>query len=648
MREHLELFWSRVRKPKVLRACEQAHLWSELVFLYDKYEEFDNAILTMMSHPSEAWRENHFKDIISKVANIELYYKSIEFYLEFKPMLINDLLIILSPRLDHTLKQLPLVKPYLRSVQNINNKAINEALNNLLIEEEDYQGLKNSIDAYDNFDNISLAQRLEKHELIEFRRIAVYLYKGNNRWKQVVELCKKDRLYKQSLEELSKINNKIDGLKQTLNKYKEEEADVSVQFADLDKEKEKEKTEKARLNGLTTKIVRAEITFDELNHGFTKINQYYEAKIAELNEAIKKHEQNLNQNKSKQNQVTESLVDVNEKEKEKKKIHLYQLAALILQKEEDLKKLHDNIAKIDKRDGENICKIKNKIIDLEKQLREHKNDENHLLENLTDIQQSERKLQKLSNDIIEMNQNKSVIPEQMNININDVRAKLNKYNEEQNDLYKSLDDEDKEKEEEKQICRLYELATWIGLEETTLKELRYDWTKMKQYHQSQLRQLKYEQNLLIERLLDVNEKEKEEKRARLFQLLVLIPQHEETLEKLCDDMDKIGKHNSVELDQMNTKIENLKVKLTEYKQEQDRALEHLTDANEESSKEKQQFRFYQLFVLFQQSERKLKTLLKDTDEMKQNNLVISDQMNIKINDLQIKLNKTYTHQLLIN
>ena len=157
-----------------------------------------------MAHPSEAWRENHFKDIISKVANIELYYKSIDFYLEYKPMLLNDLLLILSPRLDHTravnyflkIKQLSLVKPYLRSVQNINNKAINEALNNLLIEEEDYQGLKNSIDAYDNFDNIGLAQRLEKHELIEFRRIAAYLFKGNNRWKQAVELCKKDRVYK--------------------------------------------------------------------------------------------------------------------------------------------------------------------------------------------------------------------------------------------------------------------------------------------------------------------------------------------------------------------------------------------------------------------------------------------------------------------
>merc|ERR1711963_860435 len=72
LREHLELFWSRVNIPKVLRAAEQAHLWSELVFLYDKYEEYDNAVLAMMAHPTEAWRESHFKDIITKVANIEM------------------------------------------------------------------------------------------------------------------------------------------------------------------------------------------------------------------------------------------------------------------------------------------------------------------------------------------------------------------------------------------------------------------------------------------------------------------------------------------------------------------------------------------------------------------------------------------------
>lgn len=60
------------------------------------------------------------------------------------------------------------------------------------------KGLRTSIDAFDNFDNIALAQKLEKHELTEFRRIAAYLYKGNNRWKQSVELCKKDRLFKVS------------------------------------------------------------------------------------------------------------------------------------------------------------------------------------------------------------------------------------------------------------------------------------------------------------------------------------------------------------------------------------------------------------------------------------------------------------------
>lgn len=105
--------------------------------------------MTMMNHPSEAWRENHFKDIITKVANVELYYKAIQFYVTYKPLLLNDLLIILSPRLDHSRAigyfkkagHISLVKPYLRFVQqnSTNNKAVNEALNDLLIEEEDYQ-----------------------------------------------------------------------------------------------------------------------------------------------------------------------------------------------------------------------------------------------------------------------------------------------------------------------------------------------------------------------------------------------------------------------------------------------------------------------------------------------------------------------------
>uniref|UniRef100_A0A914HD52 Clathrin heavy chain n=1 Tax=Globodera rostochiensis TaxID=31243 RepID=A0A914HD52_GLORO len=208
MREHLDLFWSRVNIPKVLRAAEQAHLWSELVFLYDKYEEYDNAVMTMIQHPTEAWREQHFKEIVTKVANVELYYKAIQFYLDYKPTLLNDLLLVLSPRLDQTrtvaffqkVDQLTLVQPYLRQVQNLNNKALNECLNQLFIEDEDYESLRASIATYDNFDNITLAQQLENHQLLEFRRISAFLYKGNNRWKQSVELCKRDKLYNDAME----------------------------------------------------------------------------------------------------------------------------------------------------------------------------------------------------------------------------------------------------------------------------------------------------------------------------------------------------------------------------------------------------------------------------------------------------------------
>ncbi|XP_045391143.1 clathrin heavy chain 2 isoform X2 [Lemur catta] len=208
MLEHLELFWSRVHIPKVLRAAEQAHLWAELVFLYDKYEEYDNAVLTILNHPTEAWKEDQFKDIIAKVANVELCYRALQLYLDYKPLLVSDLLLVLSPRLDHTrtvdffskVGQLPLVKPYLQSVQYHNNRSVNEALNHLLTEEEDYQGLRASVDAYNNFDSIGLAQRLEKHQLMEFRRIAAYLYKRSNRWAQSVELCKKDHLYQDAMQ----------------------------------------------------------------------------------------------------------------------------------------------------------------------------------------------------------------------------------------------------------------------------------------------------------------------------------------------------------------------------------------------------------------------------------------------------------------
>uniref|UniRef100_A0A7E4VKZ1 Clathrin heavy chain n=1 Tax=Panagrellus redivivus TaxID=6233 RepID=A0A7E4VKZ1_PANRE len=214
LHDHLDMFWTRMNMRKVLIATEAAHLWADLVFLYDKNEDYENAALTMMKHPA-AWKEGLFKEVIVKVGNVEIFFKAAEFYLEYHPLLLNDLLIALSSRLDHTrlvtyfikADQLAIIKPYLRHVQTMNNKIVNENLNQLLIDDEDYKGLRESIDVYNNFDNVALAQQLENHELLEFRRISAYLYRRNNRWSTSIELCKKDKLYTDAIEFASESRN---------------------------------------------------------------------------------------------------------------------------------------------------------------------------------------------------------------------------------------------------------------------------------------------------------------------------------------------------------------------------------------------------------------------------------------------------------
>lgn len=205
--DHLKLYWSRINIPKVISATEKAHLWSELVFLYVKYDEFDNAALSMMDHSADAYDHNQFKEIIVKVANIEIYYKAISFYIEQQPLLLNDLLSALSPRIDHSRvvrlimkhDHLPLIKPYLIAIKKHDLEAVNNAFFDLLIEEEDAATLRDSIDTNTNFDGPSLASRLEKHELLDFRRIAAHLYKKAGRWEDSIALSKADKLYRDTM-----------------------------------------------------------------------------------------------------------------------------------------------------------------------------------------------------------------------------------------------------------------------------------------------------------------------------------------------------------------------------------------------------------------------------------------------------------------
>jgi clathrin heavy chain len=54
---------------------------------------------------------------------------------------------------------------------------VNDAYNSILIDEEDYNTLRDSIDSFDRYDPMALAKKLEKHPVLEFRRLAAHLYK---------------------------------------------------------------------------------------------------------------------------------------------------------------------------------------------------------------------------------------------------------------------------------------------------------------------------------------------------------------------------------------------------------------------------------------------------------------------------------------
>lgn len=205
--EHIKIFHSRMNVSKVLRACEKGLHWDQTVYLYKEDGQFDNAVRTMVDHPV-AFVHDLFLDCIQKVRNQEIHYKAINFYLEQHPLELTRLLQVLTPNLDHArvvhqlrkTNNLPLVVEYLKDVQKENLSAVNEALNEVLVDEEDYVALRDSIDGHDNFDQITLAQKLEKHELLEFRRISAYLYRKNRRYAQSIKLSKQDKMYKDCID----------------------------------------------------------------------------------------------------------------------------------------------------------------------------------------------------------------------------------------------------------------------------------------------------------------------------------------------------------------------------------------------------------------------------------------------------------------
>eukprot|EP01052_Picozoa_sp_SAG31_P009399 SAG31_NODE_492_length_14913_cov_4.109086_5_plen_1645_part_00 len=206
--EHCKVFWARMNIGKLIRICEVGEHWAVQCFLYEKFDEFDNAVMCMINHVAEVFDHQQCIELLSKGGNIEIVHKAIDFYLEYSPMELNDMLVYLTSRLDHIrvvnqiqrTGNLPLVKVYLEHIQQLNIPQLNDPINTIWIEEGNHAKLRASVDAYTNFDMIGLAVQLETHDCLEFRRIATHLYKKVQKWTEAVSLAKKDELYKDAIE----------------------------------------------------------------------------------------------------------------------------------------------------------------------------------------------------------------------------------------------------------------------------------------------------------------------------------------------------------------------------------------------------------------------------------------------------------------
>jgi clathrin heavy chain len=171
----------------------------------------------MMEHSPTAFRHDLFSQNIINISNNHLYYTAIIFYLEEEPLLLNDLLKLISTKIDLTKAvqvmrntgHIHLIAPFLKSVQSQNIGAVNKALNEIYIENEDFESLRASIKEYDSFESLELAVGLESHDLLECRRIAALLYRKDKKFQKSLDISKKDQLYKDMMETVAESHDPV-------------------------------------------------------------------------------------------------------------------------------------------------------------------------------------------------------------------------------------------------------------------------------------------------------------------------------------------------------------------------------------------------------------------------------------------------------
>eukprot|EP00924_Labyrinthula_sp_SR-Ha-C_P001550 maker-scaffold_18-snap-gene-1.5-mRNA-1 protein AED:0.42 eAED:0.42 QI:0/0/0/0.66/1/1/3/0/1799 len=77
--------------------------------------------------------------------------------------------------------------------------AVNEAVNDLYIEEGSWELLRESIDKHTNFDHLKLARRLRESDNINFRQLSAKIFMGLKKYSEGMEICEKDDRFDECL-----------------------------------------------------------------------------------------------------------------------------------------------------------------------------------------------------------------------------------------------------------------------------------------------------------------------------------------------------------------------------------------------------------------------------------------------------------------
>lgn len=98
MIDNRKMCWQHCNILRLVRACDAAMLYAEIVYVPTKYNEFDNVALVVIEPYPAARTQSRFITVIAKASIVEVMYKAIQLYIAKESVLLGDLLSVLSPK----------------------------------------------------------------------------------------------------------------------------------------------------------------------------------------------------------------------------------------------------------------------------------------------------------------------------------------------------------------------------------------------------------------------------------------------------------------------------------------------------------------------------------------------------------------------